>query len=544
MRGVRISVAFLFILAFLSNMNGHVWYVHPDSALNSIQLGLDSCTADDTVLVGPGLYYENIVWPNTQGIDLMSEFGPDTTVIDGDSIDQVITITTVVDTTTRIRGFTIQRGFAPYNESGGGILCDSASPFITENVITNNVADASFFSGGGIACWNLSQAFIVDNVIVNNHAEFGGGGILCAFTAEVTIRNNTIVDNTAWYGGGVFCAASSPLISENTIEDNICDYDKTAEYQLAFFCRDDNYCPGRCPSSGGGICCTDGSSPTIINNTIVSNTAMDGGGICTMLSSSPLISENVISGNTALGYAGSGGGICCFPASGSVIVIKRNTITCNSAPHTGAGIGIYSYSLVTIDSCTISNNLGDGVGCHHPDSLTMRHNNIMGNTGYGVNHTSPHIMVDAEYNWWGHASGPYHPTLNPGGLGDAVSDSVDFNPWLTDSVQGIGIIEFERSPNTIICLQVSPNPFRHLTDIRCQITDDGYATAATTVEIRIYDATGRLVKEFSPLSGITHQLSVHWDGTDKTSRKLPGGVYFVRLEVRDYTEISKIVLLR
>ncbi|MEK9185626.1 MAG: hypothetical protein AAB863_02510, partial [Patescibacteria group bacterium] len=39
--------------------------------------------------------------------------------------------------------------------------------------------------------------------------------------------------------------------------------------------------------------------------------------------------------------------------------------------------------------------------------------------------------VDARNNWWGDASGPQHPTLNPLGLGNAVSDNVLFDPWLT-----------------------------------------------------------------------------------------------------------------
>lgn len=33
-------------------------------------------------------------------------------------------------------------------------------------------------------------------------------------------------------------------------------------------------------------------------------------------------------------------------------------------------------------------------------------------------------------NWWGDASGPYHPSANAGGLGDVVGDYVDFQPWL------------------------------------------------------------------------------------------------------------------
>jgi hypothetical protein len=40
------------------------------------------------------------------------------------------------------------------------------------------------------------------------------------------------------------------------------------------------------------------------------------------------------------------------------------------------------------------------------------------------------VIVDARYNWWGDSTGPYHPDSNPGGLGDSVSDYVNFIPWL------------------------------------------------------------------------------------------------------------------
>ena len=45
-------------------------------------------------------------------------------------------------------------------------------------------------------------------------------------------------------------------------------------------------------------------------------------------------------------------------------------------------------------------------------------------------------VMQAENNWWGDASGPFHPTLNPGGLGNAVSDNVDFIPFLTGDPVG------------------------------------------------------------------------------------------------------------
>ena len=73
-------------LIFVGRMSGTIWYVHPASTLTSIQAGLDSCVAYDTVLVGTGLYYENVEWPYLQGINLISEHGPDSTIIDGQKI--------------------------------------------------------------------------------------------------------------------------------------------------------------------------------------------------------------------------------------------------------------------------------------------------------------------------------------------------------------------------------------------------------------------------------------------------------------------------
>ena len=64
-------------------------------------------------------------------------------------------------------------------------------------------------------------------------------------------------------------------------------------------------------------------------------------------------------------------------------------------------------------------------------SPTIYYNNINDNIWYGAANIDSTITIDATNNWWGDATGPYHPTANPGGLGNWVSDYVDFDPWLT-----------------------------------------------------------------------------------------------------------------
>jgi hypothetical protein len=80
-------------------------------------------------------------------------------------------------------------------------------------------------------------------------------------------------------------------------------------------------------------------------------------------------------------------------------------------------------------------------------NVTVTHNGIYGNTPYGVTNEAA-ALLHAEDNWWGDASGPYDPTgttevppcntdpaldLNANGLGNRVSDNVDYCGWLESS---------------------------------------------------------------------------------------------------------------
>jgi hypothetical protein len=57
--------------------------------------------------------------------------------------------------------------------------------------------------------------------------------------------------------------------------------------------------------------------------------------------------------------------------------------------------------------------------------------------GYGIWNETGVVTVVAENCWWNDLSGPYHATLNPDGLGERVSDGVDFTPWITQTAQPI-----------------------------------------------------------------------------------------------------------
>jgi alpha-tubulin suppressor-like RCC1 family protein len=101
----------------------------------------------------------------------------------------------------------------------------------------------------------------------------------------------------------------------------------------------------------------------------------------------------------------------------------------------GIAIGWPEYasapSTVNIHGSTISDNLL-GIDVSDDSILEAHFNNIVGNN-HGVWNDGSET-VDATYNWWGDASGPYHETLNPDGWGEEVSDNVDFKPWLEAEV--------------------------------------------------------------------------------------------------------------
>ena len=492
------------VLLFLavSTVHATTWYVHPDSALNSIQTALGLCSDHDTVLVGPGTYYANIVWPGTQGILLMSELGPAVTLIDGGGITVnqcVIAVTSGVDSTTVIRGFTIQNGEGEGN--GGGIVCWGSSPTIMGNTIISNYS----WTGGGVVVCDSAAPIIINNTISNNFS-YGGSGIGCVTYSSPRIINNVIAGNSSnEQGGGILCSHSSPTITDNQISNNWANYGGGGIMLIVCSASiaGNNICGNTVAGYGAGIC-ANYTSAVIKNNTITSNTAYDvgmgyGGGGISIFLGDVCIASNTVAGNT-------GGGILC----------------CGASP--------------IIDSCNISGNSGTGISCspHRQGTQSdpiINYNNINNNTGYGVQNTDSTIMINAENNWWGDQSGP--SGFGPG-TGDSVSQFVDFDPWLAVPV-GVA----EHKPYQIIAniLQAYPNPLREYTNIKYSIP-----YRAMFVNLKIIDVLGRAVRTFPNSYAPTNQIT--WQGTDNNGNHLPSGVYFLRLESSAGIQTIPVVILR
>jgi hypothetical protein len=97
--------------------------------------------------------------------------------------------------------------------------------------------------------------------------------------------------------------------------------------------------------------------------------------------------------------------------------------------------------------------------------------------------------------------------------------------------------------------EIYPNPFSKSTVIsysssvindQLPVTNDLQCPA-----LRIYDATGRVIKTFNLASCLLLPVSaVSWDGTDQLNRPVPVGVYFVRLTTPGQKYTEKVILLR
>lgn len=233
--------------------------INVPSNYQTIQGAINHASQGDTVLVAPGIYYENLNF-RSKGIILASHFILnhnlsiiDSTIINGsqpvnaDTASCIIiaysSISTTNDTSAAVIGFTITAGagtkwndeHGPGNiyREGGGILIQYNAPRIMYNKIINNhvVGGSGLISagGGGIRCGD-SNPKIIHNFIRNNSGRYGGAIVLNYCGA--TIKNNIIANNYGGedYGaGGIWINSNSQnrLIS---IENNDIIYNTSAKW--------------------------------------------------------------------------------------------------------------------------------------------------------------------------------------------------------------------------------------------------------------------------------------------------------------------------
>ncbi len=124
-------------------------------------------------------------------------------------------------------------------------------------------------------------------------------------------------------------------------------------------------------------------------------------------------------------YAGYSSGVGVKKSGSGGLSVQNSTIR-----NTG-GTGLWIVGSTGQHAITRNTFTANGTGVlvqNQTETLYLVNNLIEGNTNFGVRNQSS-AVVYARYNWWGHASGPKHATINPNGQGDTVSNDVLFSPW-------------------------------------------------------------------------------------------------------------------
>ena len=190
-------------------------------------------------------------------------------------------------------------------------------------------------------------------------------------------------------GGGILCVGSSPSIINCSIIGNCADY-----YGGGIFCHiSSNPVISNCVIAnntavidGGGVSCNL-SNPMIRNCLIKENSANSGGGIYCGNGSNPQISECEVKNNSA---TDGGGGIYCFLNSNPNIL--KSVINENTAGGSGGGISCYRNSEFNITESEISDNTatnyGGGFFCDNNSNLNISGcvvtvNTVVENNGAG-----------------------------------------------------------------------------------------------------------------------------------------------------------------
>ena len=123
--------------------------------------------------------------------------------------------------------------------------------------------------------------------------------------------------------------------------------------------------------------------------------------------------------------------------------------------------------------------------------------------------------------------------------------ALDYGGVLIIKDDAIGIKEDKVvNEHRVVNLFLAPNPFSTSTTIN--FIHPSIEQEAKGLELKIYDVSGRLVKNLS--LGTGHSAlgtTLSWDGKDELGREVSEGIYFFRLSINGYGDvISKAVFIR
>jgi len=404
---------------------GNTLFVGGDGPGNysSIQDAISDANDGDTIIVYPGIYYEEQILVD-KALQIQGS-GWETTIIDGGDalLPQTGLVRIIADGDVTFQGFTIRNAGGPSGYGAG------------DNKLNIGVA---VLSNSADVTYTISSNRIIGTQNPNDDYDWGfyainGGKENIVFAYNIVTEtgcNNIIVEKTT----------GSTDLCFNMLDAGCWGIDPI--YYMTY----------------GGTDIT--TLQMVRNNTIDVGTGINPGGStnnkvtgigfssaylgCTGVLDSGGYSNIIISGNTIVNVKEWRRGIAldnfawADGTAGEILNahILNNIISGVSDSPTSFGIRLSGL----VSSTCIQNNEINGIEMsfwgrtgYYGESTaypggTSVHYNCFQENAEGFIWEGPTIL-NAENNWWGDSSGPHHPD-NPAGLGDNASGSVDFSPWL------------------------------------------------------------------------------------------------------------------
>ncbi|GAG92180.1 unnamed protein product, partial [marine sediment metagenome] len=182
-----------------------------------------------------------------------------------------------------------------------------------------------------------------------------------------------------------------------------------------------------------------------------------------------------------------------------------------------------TFEIILNDPAYYPTPTGDGeiivqypTGIQRPTSVTV-----------GIENTAQDIGIEYFFN------GTYDEKAGP------ITNSFAIKYATYEPLPGVEEHEeFYAIPTTTMLNALYPNPFSRSITIHYQLSQNN------RVNLRVYDVSGRLVRTLKDEYTTPGYYTVMWNGKDDVGRKIPAGIYFVRFDVDNYTEIYKAILLR
>ncbi len=545
------------------------------SAYSSIQSALNSCSSGDTVNVMPGTYYENIIWPSTSNIKLISLGDTSNTIINGSNLGSVIKFdfdsisSNIIDSNTIIHGFKIMNGYLQDSASfGAGIYINYASPKIINVYITKNHINSPHRAyGSGIHC-NNSKLKICNSSISGNKIDSARWGYGCGLYCE---SSNIVVDNTdfslnylnsdSWgYGCCIYSRKSNLLIKRSSFMNNnlISDsygygtglYLDSCYVILSNTKINNNSIKSKSWGFGTGIYCN--VSNLILTNVDISKNVIDTGGVyyygggiyfrCSDASlTNVLISENLLG---ATNNFGSGGGICVLNWAhyGFKVINMMNVTITNNARIDGGGIGGSGINSHLADSTkiTITNSIIYNPNIYNEimqkDSISITYSNIRGGySGIGNIDTIPGFISSTDFHL-----DSISPCVNAGTLTGAPLFDLDNKPRPLPTLTNPDMGCYEEGYYSGVSIKSLnykeelfenfPNPFAEQTTLVYYLDNPGY------VQIQIYNLQGRHIATYNDVVNNSGKQSFILKAND-----FPSGVYLCKLKSNSKVQTIKII---